>query len=84
MKIIQFYDSEYDLISNNLNFNIKNHSNSKYGKIACELDDAEIEKLLEVLSSALLDRGFKANDEPNGFGFKIEGLIDRIYDQLSE
>ena len=42
------------------------------------LNDAEADKLLDLISNKFIEVGLKADSEPNTLGLQIESLIDKI------
>ncbi|MEO7164428.1 MAG: hypothetical protein ABI041_16015 [Bdellovibrionia bacterium] len=63
---------EYELLFSNLKANGPSTS--------CEvsLNEAEADKLVDLISNKFMEVGLKADSEPNTLGLQIESLIDKI------
>jgi len=44
------------------------------------VDIEKVNRMREAIGDELAAKGLNANDEPNNYGLKLEGLIDRLAD----
>jgi|GEM_PF-3850317 len=73
-----FYFLLESKLSTSLVESINKNAIIKFGNVHLQISKKDIEEILDYVGNELSTKGFDENDEPNGYGLRLELLIDKL------